>query len=177
MNKWILSLYALIMAVGIAGFIAAKKTTTVSASTEIKTLAPVAPLKFAGCATVKTPLGKVLCAVQDFEATLTPEQLAAVQFPYERENAIKWSNLPCVDACHIGLKFSSLSDKQRTAALALVAIATGKTENEGFSEVTQIMMADDKMKLTPAGQRISYSSGNYYIAFLGTPENGGGPHG
>lgn len=159
----------MIIAVGAVGFISAKKQTSLSASTEIQPIANVERVKFAGCSTAKTPVAKVLCAVQDFEATLTPEQLAAVQFKYEKENAIKWSNLPCVDACHIGLKFSSLNDKQRAAALALVAIASGKTPNEGFSEITQIIAADDVMKTTPAAARNSYSSGNYYIAFLGTP--------
>lgn len=169
MKKWILSVYAIVIAIGVAGFVATKTETNTSASTEIKTLTPVSPVKFAGCSTTKTPVGKILCAVQDFEATLTPEQLTAVQFGYEKENAVKWSNLPCVDACHIGLKFSSLNDKQRAAALALVATATGKTANEGFSEISQIMAADDIMKMTPAAARNSYSSGNYYIAFLGTP--------
>lgn len=169
MKKWMLGLYAIVIAVGAVGFIAAKKQTNVSASTEIKPIANVTRVKFAGCSTAKTPVGKILCAVQDFEATLTPEQLAAVQFKYEKENAIKWSNLPCVDACHIGLKFSTLTDKQRAAAMALVATASGKTPNEGFSEINQIIAADDIMKTTPAAARNSYSSGNYYIAFLGTP--------
>ncbi|RZJ57247.1 MAG: DUF3500 domain-containing protein, partial [Hymenobacter sp.] len=110
---------------------------------------------------------KVLCAVQAFEATLTATQLAGVQFNYLAANAIKWSNLPCGAQCREGLVFSSLTATQLTAAKAVIAAATGTTANEGYDEITQIIAADDVLAATAGGN--TYSSGNYFIAFVGTP--------
>ncbi|MGI4728168.1 MAG: DUF3500 domain-containing protein [Janthinobacterium lividum] len=120
-----------------------------------------------GCSTQTTTAAKVLCAVQAFEATLTATQLAGVQFSYLSSNAIKWSNLPCGAQCREGLVFSSLTATQLAAAKAVVAAATGTTANEGYDEVTQIIAADDILAATAGGN--TYSSGNYYIAFVGTP--------
>lgn len=120
-----------------------------------------------GCTTQTTTAAKVLCAVQAFEATLTATQLAGVQFNYLAANAIKWSNLPCGAQCREGLVFSSLTATQLTAAKAVIAAATGTTANEGYDEITQIIAADDVLAATAGGN--TYSSGNYFIAFVGTP--------
>lgn len=131
-------------------------TLTVSAATTTTT----------GCTTSTTTAAKVLCAVQAFEATLTTIQLAGVQFAYTSTNAVKWSNLPCGSQCRIGLQFSTLSATQLAAAKAVVAAATGTTANEGYDEITQLLLADDLLGTT-AGS--TYGSGNYFISFLGTP--------
>lgn len=120
-----------------------------------------------GCSLASTTAAKVLCAVQAFQATLTATQLAAVQFSYTSTNAIKWSNLPCGSQCREGLELSTLSATQLAAAMAVVSAATGTTTNEGYSEVSQIIAADDVLKATAGGT--TYSSGNYFIAFVGTP--------
>lgn len=120
-----------------------------------------------GCSTATTISAKVLCAVQAFEATLSTTQLAGVQFDYTQSNAIKWSNLPCGSSCRIGLQMSTLSSTQLAAALAIVSVATGADANQGYSEATQIMAADDVLKANGGGS--AYSSGNYYLAFVGTP--------
>jgi len=139
-------------------------TATTTASTSTSTSGAVTAT---GCSTSTTTAAKVLCAVAAFEATLTTTQLAAVQFDYTKANAIKWSNLPCGSQCREGLELSSLTAAQLTAAMAVVAAATGTTANEGYSEVTQIIAADDILKATAGGT--AYSSGNYFIAFVGTP--------
>lgn len=120
-----------------------------------------------GCTTQTTTAAKVLCAVQAFEATLTATQLAGVQFSYLSANAIKWSNLPCGAQCREGLEFNTMTTAQVTAAKAVVAAATGTTVNEGYDEITQIIAADDVLAATAGGN--TYSSGNYFIAFVGTP--------
>ncbi|QJD97310.1 DUF3500 domain-containing protein [Mucilaginibacter robiniae] len=120
-----------------------------------------------GCSTSNTVAAKVLCAVQTFEATLTTTQLAGVQFSYTSANAIKWSNLPCGSQCREGLELSSLTSTQLAAAMAIVAAASGTDANQGYSEATQIIAADDVLKATAGGT--TYSSGNYFIAFVGTP--------
>ena len=124
-----------------------------------------------GCTTSTTTAAKVLCAVQAFEATLTATQLAGVQFTYISTNAIKWSNLPCGAQCREGLEFNTLTSTQLAAAKAVVAAATGTTVNEGYDEITQIIAADDILAATAGGN--TYSSGNYFIAFVGTPSAAG----
>ncbi|MGI4832460.1 MAG: DUF3500 domain-containing protein [Janthinobacterium lividum] len=111
------------------------------------------------CSGATTPVAKVLCAIDAFKATLSTTQLAAVQFSYLQANAIKWSNLPCGAQCREGLQFSTLTATQ-------VAAATGTVSDEGYSEAMQIL-ADDGLAATAASN--TYSSGNYFIAFVGTP--------
>ncbi|MGI4886945.1 MAG: DUF3500 domain-containing protein [Janthinobacterium lividum] len=119
------------------------------------------------CASATTPVAKVLCAIDAFKATLTTTQQAAVQFDYLQANAIKWSNLPCGAQCREGLQFSTLTTAQVAAAKAVVAAATGTVSDEGYSEAMQILAADDVLQATAGGS--TYSSGNYFIAFVGTP--------
>lgn len=119
------------------------------------------------CASATTPVAKVLCAIDAFKATLSTTQQAAVQFSYLQANAIKWSNLPCGSQCRIGLQLSTLSTTQLAAAKAVVAAATGTVSDEGYSEAMQIAAADDVLAASGGGN--AYSSGNYFIAFVGTP--------
>jgi hypothetical protein len=67
------------------------------------------------------------------------------------------------------LAFSSLTSTQLAAAKAVAQAAFGTTTGEGYDEFTQIMAADDYLGLSASG----YSSGNYIIAFLGTPSTTG----
>lgn len=119
------------------------------------------------CSSATTTTAKVVCAAEAFLATLSTTQKAAVVLDYSKTNAIKWSNLPCGSNCRVGLQLSTLTTAQVTAALAVVAAATGTTTNEGYDEAMQIRAADDV--LNAAGGGSGYSSGIYFIAFLGTP--------
>ena len=123
------------------------------------------------CSTATTQTARVVCAAEAFMATLTTAQKAALVLDYTKANAIKWSNLPCGSMCRNGLQFSTLTTAQVTAALAVVAAATSTTANEGYSEITQIRAADDILNLTSNSS--SYSSGLYFIAFLGAPSTTG----
>jgi hypothetical protein len=113
-----------------------------------------------------TGVAKVVCAAQNFKATLSTTQLAALQLDYTQALAVKWSNLPCGNQCRNGVAFSTLSATQLAAAKALIAAATGTAANDGNNEALQIQAADDVLG-AQAGS--GYSSGLYYIAFLGTP--------
>ena len=122
------------------------------------------------CSTATTNTAKVVCAAEAFLATLSSTQKAAVVLSYAQANAIKWSNLPCGSTCRVGLQLSTLTAAQVTAALAVVAAATGTTANEGYDEVMQIRAADDVLGSVNS---MGYSSGIYFIAFLGTPSTTG----
>jgi hypothetical protein len=122
-----------------------------------------------GCSTSTTIASKVVCLANAFLATLTTTQQASVVLTLNLSNAKRWSNLPCGLSCRNGLAFSSLSSTQLAAAKAVAQAAFGTTSGEGYDEFMQIMAADDYLGQTASG----YSSGNYVIAFLGTPTTTG----
>jgi hypothetical protein len=116
-----------------------------------------------------TGAAKVVCLANAFLATLTTTQQASVVLTLNLSNAQRWSNLPCALSCRNGLLFSSLTSAQLTAAKAVAQAAFGTTAGEGYDEFSQVMAADNYLGQTASG----YSSGNYVIAFLGTPTTSG----
>lgn len=116
-----------------------------------------------------TGVTKIVCLANAFLATLTTTQQTSVVLTLNLSNAKRWSNLPCALSCRNGLLFSSLTSAQQTAALALIQAAAGTSSGEGYDEFSTIRTADDYLGTTASG----YSSGNYVIAFLGTPSTTG----
>ncbi|GGN00722.1 hypothetical protein GCM10011578_022470 [Streptomyces fuscichromogenes] len=111
----------------------------------------------------------VVTAANAFIATLDSDQQSSVLLDFTQANATAWSNLPCGSTCRVGIELSSLSDTQLTAAKAVIKAATGTGTDTGDDQVTQILAADDYLGETATG----YGSGNYYLAFLGTPSTSG----
>ncbi|WP_254646294.1 DUF3500 domain-containing protein [Streptomyces sp. GbtcB6] len=111
----------------------------------------------------------VVDAANAFLDTLDTDQQSDVLLDFTEANATAWSNLPCGSTCRVGIEFSTLSDEQLTAAKAVVEAATGTGSGTGYDQITQILAADDKLGETASG----YGSGNYYLAFLGTPSTDG----
>lgn len=122
----------------------------------------------ADCSTA-TGLQKVVCLAEAFKATLNASQLASLQLSYSKTNAVKWSNLPqaLVQTKRVGLALSGLSTEQLTAFKALLASVMGTSSSEGYAEALAILAADDYLSANGGGS--TYGSGNYYVAFLGTP--------
>ena len=116
-----------------------------------------------------TGVAKVVCLANAFLATLTTTQQSTVVLTLNLTNAKRWSNLPCGVSCRNGLAFSGLTATQLAAAKAVIQAASGTGTNEGYSQFLQINAADDVLGATASG----YSSGNYIIAFLGTPSTTG----
>jgi hypothetical protein len=111
----------------------------------------------------------VVDAANTFVDTLDDDQQADVLLDFTEANATAWSNLPCGSTCRVGIELSTLSDTQLTAAKAVVEAATGTGSGTGYDQVSQILAADDVLGKTASG----YGSGNYYLAFLGTPSTSG----
>ncbi|MGI5460150.1 DUF3500 domain-containing protein [Streptomyces sp. CA-249302] len=111
----------------------------------------------------------VVDAANTFLDTLDDDQQSEVLLDFTEANATAWSNLPCGSTCRVGIEFSTLSDTQLTAAKAVVEAATGTGSGTGYDQVSQILAADDYLGETASG----YGSGNYYLAFLGTPSTSG----
>ncbi|HSC37351.1 MAG TPA: DUF3500 domain-containing protein, partial [Chitinophagaceae bacterium] len=116
-----------------------------------------------------TGVAKVVCLANAFLATLTSTQQSTVVLTLNLTNAKRWSNLPCGVSCRNGLAFSALTATQLAAAKAVIAAAAGTTSGEGYDEFSTINTADDYLGTMASG----YSSGNYIIAFLGSPSTTG----
>jgi hypothetical protein len=111
----------------------------------------------------------VVDAANTFLDTLDDDQQAEVLLDFTQANAIAWSNEACGATCRVGIELSTLSDTQLTAAEAVVEAATGTGTDTGYDQIFQILAADDVLGETDS----SYGSGNYYLAFLGTPSTSG----
>jgi hypothetical protein len=118
---------------------------------------------------ITTDVSKLVTLAEAFKATLTAAQLASVQLTFTKASAVRWSNLPeaLYSAKRVGISTGSLTTAQLTAFRALLQAATGTGANEGNAEMLGILAADDYLNANGGGA--TYGSGNYYIAFLGTP--------
>ncbi|MFJ5302886.1 DUF3500 domain-containing protein [Streptomyces sp. NPDC088350] len=122
-----------------------------------------------GTAGTGSSVSAVVDAATAFLDTLDDDQQADVLLDFTQANAIAWSNEACGATCRVGIELSTLSDTQLTAAKAVVEAATGTGTDTGYDQISQILAADDVLGETDS----SYGSGNYYLAFLGTPSTSG----
>jgi Protein of unknown function (DUF3500) len=119
-----------------------------------------------------TDINNLVKAVEAFKATLSASQITSLQYSYTVAQAQKWSNLPeGLYKGRVGLKSSTFSTDQWTAFYALLKVATGTGKSEGNEEYLGILAADDYLNSIGGGS--DYGSGNYYIAFIGTPSSTG----
>jgi len=165
-----LSKFTLAMVIGLTAVIfvqACKKDSTSSSSSSSSTTSTTSDTS--GCST-SSGASKVVCLAENFLSTLSSTQKTSVVLDLTLANAKNWSNLPVSLASRNGLEFSSLSSTQLAAALAVVKAATGTGYSmEGYEKFMTIRAADDYLGSMQSG----YGSGNYFIAFLGTPSTTG----
>ncbi len=107
---------------------------------------------------------EVAVAAQAFLATLNSVQSNAVVYAPTLANAGNWSNFPDYEATRNGLIFSSLTETQRTAALAVAYAALSSTGTNFYEEIRQM---DEYLRVTVNAN--NYSPNKYYIAFVGAP--------
>ncbi len=105
------------------------------------------------------------------KATLSTQQVAALQLPYTFSNIRTWSNLPAAMSRRLGISLGSMSAAQLAAAKAIIREMSGTTADEGWDEVRQIWAADDYLAANGGGP--DYGAGNYYLAFFGAPAPNG----
>ncbi|UII35053.1 DUF3500 domain-containing protein [Fulvivirga ulvae] len=123
------------------------------------------------CDDATTAGEKVVCLANNFIASLSSTQASTVQLDFTAANAAKWSNLPGGVSIRNGLEFSELSAAQLVLAKAVIEAASGSEDNQGYDEFLAVNAADDY--LGDQGGGGTYSSGEYIIAFLGTPSTSG----
>ena len=128
----------------------------------------------ADCGSAKG-LDRIVCLADAFKATLSADQLATLQRTYSKSDATRWSNFPefAERPRRVGIRLGSLNATQLKAAKALLAAAMAQgVPNEGFDELEGNLAADEYL-----GKRIgkteTFNVGNYYLAYLGTPNLSG----
>src|SRR5690242_1561827 len=125
---------------------------------------------------------KTVTAANDFLAMLSNAERAKVTFAFNSPQRTGWSNLPSGIFQRNGLRFGDLTQRQRSAALGLVASALSR---EGYQKVTEIMNGDEVLKNAGGGQTggrqgapggrgqrgggVQFGLDEYYIALLGQP--------
>lgn len=147
----------------IASMASCKKSSNTSEETTVAgstTATAAATLNCSG-----TTVEKIVCASSTFIGSLSTSQQASTVLSYNATNAVKWSNLPCGSQCRVGIQLSTLTTTQLSYAKAVVKAAMGTVTGTGYDQAMQILAADDVL----GSQQSGYSSGTYFISFLGTP--------
>jgi hypothetical protein len=151
------------------------------------------------CTSLQTHYAQVVCAANNFLATLTAAETTSVVYEFSNSAAkTVWSNLPGVT--RNGIKFSALSAESLASALAVAKVALA---TQGYDHLIGVLAGDDYLNSlqssgtssgmssandagtagamvggTPGGGQGGpaaggggggYGSGNYSIAFIGKP--------
>jgi hypothetical protein len=113
---------------------------------------------------------RLVCLADLLKRDLDPELLGRLQLPYSVRDARRWSNFPPRGyRDRVGVTLAEFSPAQRGIIKAILKEAAGTVPNEGYDEIEQILNADDYIRAHTMNRVMSFASGNYQIAFLGTP--------
>lgn len=107
----------------------------------------------------------VIAAAKALQKLLTAPQRAALSRPFDRESAIRWSNLPVGVVPRLGLRLGDLDAAQSAAAHRVAEAALSACGLKMFDE---IRVADDFLTAVDT-RKIGWSAANYYLSVLGTP--------
>jgi len=111
---------------------------------------------------------RLLCLAESIKKDATPELLAKLQLEYSVANASRWSNFPPMGYRNrVGPTLGELSPSQLVVVKAMLKTAAGIAADEGYDEIEQILNADDYLKANT--NDTGFASGNFHVAFLGTP--------
>jgi Protein of unknown function (DUF3500) len=111
---------------------------------------------------------RVICLADLLKKDMAPELLARLQLPYAVADAQRWSNFPPMGYRNrVGPTLAEFTPAQLGVIKALMKEAAGVAPNEGYDEIEQILNADDYLK-DNTGES-GFASGNFHVAFLGTP--------
>ncbi|MFM2359026.1 MAG: hypothetical protein RLY16_1019 [Bacteroidota bacterium] len=168
MKQKILYVISLAMFITVC-FVACKKDDTTgsgSSTSGTTTVSGVAATTSSSCTSL-TGTAKIICLCDAFKASLSSSQIATLELAYTFANIKTWSNLPAGMSARKGLRLGDLTTDQVALAKAIIKEMSGTSANEGYEEVQQLFLADDYLYANGGGS--TYGSGNYYLAFFGTP--------
>jgi hypothetical protein len=108
---------------------------------------------------------QIVTAANAFLATLDATQTAKAVYAYSSTQKSVWSNFPISDVARNGVRTGDMTDTQRKAAYALVAMLLSQ---KGYENVAATVNADQYLVDTT---KPSWTGGtaNYTIAIFGTP--------
>ncbi len=113
---------------------------------------------------------RIVASAQAFLAALDEVGRTKVQFPFDRPQKARWSNLPTGIFKREGLRLGDLTQAQRAAAMALLSTALSQ---DGYRKVVEIMRGDETLRGAPGGPPrgggVRFGEAEYYLAFLGVP--------
>ncbi len=132
-----------------------------SSTSSVVTVTITSATSSTDCST-NTGTALIVCLANAYYATLSTSQQSTTLLSYTLANAEIWSNLP--GPSRNGVKLSALSSTQEAAGFALVQAVLS---TDGYTRFQNILAADDYLNANGGGS--AYGSGNYYIAFLGSP--------
>lgn len=111
---------------------------------------------------------RLACYADLLKNSLSDSLKARLQLPYSVLDARRWSNFPPMGFRNrVGPTLGELTTAQLGVVKAMLKEAAGIAAGEGYDEIEQIMNADDFLKNNTG--ETGFASGNYHIAFLGTP--------
>ncbi len=114
---------------------------------------------------------KIASAATHFVEMLDQAQKQTVQFEFKDETQRKrWSNLPSGIFKRAGLRMGDLTQPERDAVWAVLAVALSI---EGLEKVQQMVEADEVLKTREGGGgrggQVKFGKDEYYISFVGQP--------
>lgn len=115
---------------------------------------------------------RLLCFAELLKKDLSDSLKSRLQLAYSVTDARRWSNFPPMGyRDRVGPTLADFTPAQLGVIKAMLREATGIAAGEGYDEIEQIMNADDFLKNNTNSS--GFASGNYQIAFLGTPAAAG----
>ncbi|WP_321475197.1 DUF3500 domain-containing protein [uncultured Paludibaculum sp.] len=117
-------------------------------------------------------LPRMVSTARNFLASLTPEQRAAVVFPFEDDERFFWHYIPSADIPkryerpRKGLTLSEMSPHQKALASALLSAGLSQ---QGFIKTTTIMSLEDILRIMEKDTAGRRNPERYHFSIFGEP--------
>ncbi len=110
----------------------------------------------------------ILTAANAFLATLDEGQRAKVTFDFgDKEQRVRWSNLPTTMVKRLGLRMGDLKPAQRAAVMAILQAGLSPA---GYEKVEGIVAGDEELrKSSGGGGSPMFGQDEFYVSFVGAP--------
>jgi Protein of unknown function (DUF3500) len=104
---------------------------------------------------------------RSFIASLTPEQIAKTEFPFENEERKNWHFIPRERK---GLALKDMTPPQKHLASALLSAGLSQ---RGYIKATTIMSLEDILRILEKDDGVRRNPDGYYFSIFGTPSEKG----
>ncbi len=130
-----------------------------------KLLLPIFLFCFYICtAQTDTKLNPTLAAIDNFLASLSPEQTKVAHLSFSDSSRLKWSNLPMEETTRQGIQFKDLSDSQKIKVHVILRTVLSQ---QGYQKIMFIMQYDEELhqRMATANNPLArkYGANNYFV--------------